>query len=415
MNDIERQLKELGERAAEQVTYREVPRARIVRRARMRRTFTIAAPVVAATLLVAIVYPRVDLGTGEARSSVNLAAAAAATQSAGTARFEFDVEMGFSGRTSASRARGEVDFDSRRSYLRVVTSGIADVPEAELIIDGRTVFQRVVGGDAKWYKTRVDMGRASGPFASSDPSEFFGYLESVSKDITDLGQEELDGVTVTHLRAVLDMDALRSGGFPATFDIRYEPMDVWIDAENRLRQMTSAASSDGMDMRFTLRFSDFGVPVDIALPSSEDITDEPPEWPGTELIEEEVGPGVVGEEPGGLDEFGIEETAFLTGPEGIHGPNVLLAFAGDSPVMSCVHSLPGDATSAAIVHESSGRSVVTIGAGGLRPTGDTGVSGGCPGSIAKEDADALLADPSRYVLRIATGDGVTELPLQLAE
>ena len=405
MNDVERRLRELGDRTAQDLTYREVPRRRIVRRARMRRAAIVAAPVAAVVLFAAVAYPRLG-SSGDRRTgvpvSVDLAAAAEATQDAGSARVEMSMRMEFGGRTVAADAKGEVDFDDARSHFRVAGVGAhAMAGEFEVVSIGRSLFQRPVG-DAKWVRTTVDGPTGRSPFGT-DPDELFTYLESVSEDVTSLGEEIVDGVPVTHLRATIDTSALED--VPSTAAVRYDPIDVWIDDANRVRKMALDATVDGPEasgistMSMTTRFWDFGVPVDVTAPPPEDVTDEPPSTPGgpgTELI--------------GGDSSGSGDSITMVMGEGrVDEPYLEVDSNDPSFIEVCVYSVR-PVTEAALTHGPSGRRIIVF-----EPVPSDGHFAGshrvacAGGAITQADVERLVDDPTNFSLSVRRRDGSSEI------
>ena len=411
MNEIERQLRDLGERTSQEVTYGEVPGRRIVRRARRRRVLSVAVPVLAAVLLATVVYPRIDLGSGGGLGPVNLAAAAGATEGAGTARLDMEFSMEMPGRASTTKGTGEVDFEGARSYVRFTAPEASGAQVFEVLSIGSSTYQRVAGAEpeAKWMKVRTPDGLESTgatPFASLGPTAFLAYLESVSNDITDLGREEMDGVSVTHLRAALDASLFAPAEAAFGMELDLEPMDVWIDDRNRLRRMTFGISTDDITMSITMGLSDFGFPVDIEAPRPEDVTDEPPdsdEWQG-------LGPVGV-ESPDGGD-FGVSDAFYVYGSDGRMSPNLLVASAPEPFDTLCMQMLPEGTRNVSLVHVSTGRIVATIHKHDFKPVTDTGLSGACmPGGLPEEDGETLVDDPTQYELRLDRKTGLEVIGL----
>ena len=398
MDDIERRLKDLGDRTAQEVTYREVPRRRIVRRARVRRGLTLAAPVVAVVLFAAVAYPRLDSTGGRGVPvAVDLAAAAEATENAGSARVEFSMSVDFETTSFTTTAVGEVDFDDARSYLRGTNEDASGgAGEFEVIMIGNLSFERA-GGDPKWTKTELDMPAGTTPFGTGT-DELFTYLESVSEEVVSLGEEVLDGARVTHLSATIDTSALSE--MPQSEGMRFEPIHVWIDDANRVRKLTFGMSIEGPDpsmngtSSMTMRFWDFGVPVDVTAPDPDDVTDEP----------------LKGFDSGGSGSVGATvstpETQFVHGKHGPADPFLTLTGYGDPrSELVCVQGMPQGATGATLVHEKTFE-IVAIFAPRKGRGSSLGVACAPPG-FGHADVDALLGNPSEYLLRIERQRGPT--------
>lgn len=396
MNDIERKLRDLGERTSEAVRHGEVPRGRIVRRARRRRAMVVGVPTVVAVVLAAVVLPRLDLpgrdGTDEGRV-VELAAVASATEEAGTARLELEMALDMGDDPTTMRGIGVVDFENVRS--RMFLEQTAFTPRVEMVSIGSTVFTRVLDedgvGEPQWTKTDVPNGAAASP-ALGDPSDFLSYLEG-THDVTDLGDETLDGDPVTHYRAEMEAPS----AVPEGLEFDLEPMHVWVDEEGRLRRLTFGATSDDAgSMHMEMRLWDFGVPVEIEAPDPEDVSDEP--FPGSSFRQ-----NVTPEAPDGeLNEFGVDEVYTLTGEEGSSGPHVLVTIAGDS-VGVCISMAPPGTSRAMLFEAGSDEAIVAVSVD--RTESNPYKRGGCMGSGLPADlADRMRTDPEQFELRFERED-----------
>jgi hypothetical protein len=110
----------------------------------------------------------------------------------------------------------------------------------------------------------------------SDPSQYFGYLNAISKaGIQDLGKQTIHGVETTHYRAQLDLNKL-TGAVPAAdraataqivpalqqqTHVSQIPIDVWIDSTDHVRRIAlseSSKSSQNVSFSLTTDFSDYG-------------------------------------------------------------------------------------------------------------------------------------------------------------
>lgn len=397
MHDIERKLRDLGERTSERVRYGEVPRGRIVRRARLRRGLVVGAPVVAAVLLAALVFPRLDLPgrDGEDRV-VELAAVASATEGAGTARIEIEMISDIGDDPRTIRGIGVVDFENVRSRVFMEQTGYTQ--RMEIVSVGSSVFMRILDedgvGQPQWYETEMPDGAVASPALGGDPSDFLAYLKGVSHDVTDLGEETLDGVPVTHYRAemeVPDFGASAPGG--EEFDL--EPMDVWVDEEGRLRRFTFGATSDGAgSMHMDMRLWDFGTPVEIEAPDPDDVTDPSP-YSGQGSVGNEIGSGGA--------------VTMIMGEGRIDTPYVEVDTQDPRIIEACVHS-PRPVTSATLVHKPSGRLVFVFSP--VRSDGH--FTGPLPVAcvehpITHADVEALIEEPTEFTLSVERSDGSNEI------
>ena len=108
-----------------------------------------------------------------------------------------------------------------------------------------------IKGDAKDL-SQADAGRLSqfGSFAGTDPRDVFGVPESRLGSIEAVGSEKVRGVETSHYRATVDTAKLAKlipaeqrqslGGIDQTAaqaGLSELPLDVWIDADQRVRKL----------------------------------------------------------------------------------------------------------------------------------------------------------------------------------
>jgi hypothetical protein len=90
----------------------------------------------------------------------------------------------------------------------------------------------------------------------ADPSQFLDYLRASSGDVVALGSESVDGVSTTHYRATIqlsrilerlpsDQQAAARAALEKLGDSGSIPVDVWVDAQGRVRREQLAISSSG--------------------------------------------------------------------------------------------------------------------------------------------------------------------------
>ncbi|MDQ3952190.1 MAG: hypothetical protein M3279_04390 [Actinomycetota bacterium] len=408
MHDVERELKDLGERVGREVTHGAVPARRIARRARLRRAVAVSVPTVAAVLVAAVAYPGISRLTrdgGAERGTGDLAFATAATEEAGSARVELTVEMTVDGRAATTRATGELDFERVRSHLVTEEIGPTESGRVEMITIGDRVFQRRLGGPGggspKWIAADVPGGGAFG--AGAGPADFLAELDSMADDVTRVGEEELGGVPVVRYRAVVDPDAGGStlARLAERGDVEFDPMDVWVDELGRLRKLTFGSTvGDESTMRMTMTLSDFGIPVNVAAPDPEDVTDD------LQALESESSDS--GMTAGKSFSDFSTDTNLVFGEEHLWEPFVTVNIDDTGTALVCVQALSG-MTRAVVVHEPTGDAVATF-----APRRGRGTVGCAPPGIAHEDVDALLREPSEYTLRVEVERG-PDVVVALAE
>jgi hypothetical protein len=227
----------------------------------------------------------------------------AATDAAGSARFEMTVSTGdadsaleitSTGGFDGTRMTMEVDFGA--ALAGALGSTDAPLPDGidepmRLVADGSTIYLRVPVLDAPldtpgWLSaTAEDLGAAGGPlgFAGgvTDPSQLLDTLRSVAGDVEEVGSDDVRGVATTHYRAALDLARalaqLPDGGSPLLEhqleDLGTElddvPVDLWVDADGLARRLVLEVGDLGA---LTVELFDYGEPVEIDVPAPEETT-----------------------------------------------------------------------------------------------------------------------------------------------
>ncbi len=239
-----------------------------------------------------------------------IAASAAATTDAGTARAAYTMKMtglaGASGGVTAT-GTGAVDFATRSSALRMHMT----VPQAGMTIDmserlvGTTIYMHsplLSGATGKpWIKVDLEkFGKAAGldigaamSTGGSDPTQMLAYLNAASDSIDTVGTEDVRGTETTHYHVVVDLlkiaDTVPAGKRAAvrrTFRHEVElvgtrtlPIDVWIDSQGLVRRehmdfsMQPPTATAPVEMEMTIDYFDFGAPVHVVPPPAGQVTD----------------------------------------------------------------------------------------------------------------------------------------------
>jgi hypothetical protein len=432
MSDIERRLKELGERAGSigGIT----PPASLPRRARIRRVAT----ALGAVSLLAIAGVGGYFGVrnlGEpayrlAQADV-LSLAAAATEQQGSAKATFEMSMRFESEEFSAdtdmTGTGELDFRARAAHMVMEVTGMpfgepggaASGGVESIYLDGvQYTRETSSGSEGQWRKIELPEGSSNSIMAlpgtdQGDPSQFIDSLRTVSGDIQDLGTESLDGVVVTHYRAILDKDRMLDSISAADSDhdleeqmesIEFEPMDVWVDDAGLLRKMRFAVAASGepvpsqrfsMHMTMSMSLYDYGVPVDITAPdpsevsSSESVIDEQmSDLPGTTTAE-----------------FESSESRMVQvfGSEGPSGPWLMVPAGEETVGMLCVAKVPADTRMVEVIDETNSRAVARVET--RRSDGSSDDGFGCLDDFKTSEARAILARATDYTLKIISRSG----------
>ena len=257
-----------------------------------------------AALLVALTGALVGCGGGGAPDLSGVAQAAQKTEDAGTARFELSVDA--EGASSLS-AEGAVDYERQRARMSMdlgslggLLGGQSSASEdlaLDVIIDGKVFYMRfpllseLVGKGRPWLKmdleqlaeqSGADLGQLD-QLSQLDPSQALTYLRGAG-EFSEVGDEDVRGVPTTRYEGTID---LRAAVDEAPADQRKQleqllegsgvselPAEAWIDGDGYLRKLTldfSALAEAPFSMAMEL--FDFGGPVELDLPSDDEVTD----------------------------------------------------------------------------------------------------------------------------------------------
>lgn len=291
----------------------------------MRRLSLLAAPVVALCLVAS--------GCGGSSGTIpelaSLTQVANSSASTDTAKFALTFEMSLPGADKALSfdAEGGFDTPAKRSQMTIDLSSLAalmkqfgsslggkftgDLGDAsdwklEAITDGDVVYLQFpliakelpdgktwVKGSAEDFSKSDTSGLDQfGSLSGMDPRDVFGFLKAVSGSIEAVGSEEVRGVATSHYRATLDPakltelvpaeqrealggvdDAARQAG------IAELPLDVWVDAENRIRRLSieldakMPGSDESLQASFVIELYDYGTPLELELPPADQVAD----------------------------------------------------------------------------------------------------------------------------------------------
>jgi hypothetical protein len=110
-----------------------------------------------------------------------------------------------------------------------------------------------------------------------DPREQLQLLIA-SDNVHKIGTEKVNGVDTTHYAAELTSDDLaKESKLDATTRDQLQKayssaglgkigVDVWVDSDDQARRFVTTAPTSAGDVRMTLDFTDYGKPLDIAVP-----------------------------------------------------------------------------------------------------------------------------------------------------
>jgi hypothetical protein len=234
-------------------------------------------------------------GNDAAVSIKTLQAAASNTQAAESSRYTMDLTVDVDGESVTITVDGVMAGDGKTGELHISMPVVGSIEER--VVDG-VIYMNLgsfPGAPAdvagKWVELDPSQlaGGALGDLAdqteNSSPTQGLEYLQGLSGDVQDLGQEDVDGVATTHYRASIDYAKVLDKLPNATQEQRdalsklgVVPADVWIDGQDRVVKMHMTIDASGFGAgagtaELTMQLSDFGIPVDVQPPPADQTVD----------------------------------------------------------------------------------------------------------------------------------------------
>jgi hypothetical protein len=195
-------------------------------------------------------------GSDAAVSIKTLQAAVSNSQAEQSSRFTMDLSLDVAGEPVSITADGVMSGDGKNGELKVSVPVVGTIEER--VVDG--VIYMNLGSfpgapsqlDGKqWVKLdpaalQQDgmLGDLAGQTGTNSPQQGLEYLQGLSGDVQDLGQETVAGEPATHYKASIDytkvLDKLPDAS-PAVRDalgkLGTVPADVWINGQDRVVKM----------------------------------------------------------------------------------------------------------------------------------------------------------------------------------
>ena len=257
------------------------------------RFSAIAATAGALVLALALVGCGGSGGGSAAKPTNAIEAAALKTSQAGSVRTDFTISSpgGVAG-TGSGVFNGGKD---RSGQLTMNITADGRQVAVDTVIVGNTIYvrsplisQRLPGGK-QWVK--VDLQQAAkaanvdlGTLLSSNPSPAgaLAYLQG-SSAIKKLGSERVGGVPTTHYRVVVDLQQAADRASSADRRALEQaikavgtttlPVEVWVDSQGYVRKIEYQSGASGQSADVTMEMHDFGSPVPIRAPATNDVVD----------------------------------------------------------------------------------------------------------------------------------------------
>lgn len=241
------------------------------RRRRRRVGFAVGAVLVVAGAASAAVLVN---GDEPAEAGYSLSAATAEATAAHTATMHMTVSMGSLGTVEGDFA---IDNDAQlaRASMDVAGSSITMVIDAA----GGAAYVQMPDGLADGAWMRLDMGDLGdfGGFGDqplSNPLDIAPLLDQASS-VEDLGIVDVDGESLKHYEVgidVADVTASLPTALPEGLDLADTLVyDVYVDGAGNLRKLSFSLDLLGETSTYDITITDLGGPVDISIPSPDEV------------------------------------------------------------------------------------------------------------------------------------------------
>jgi hypothetical protein len=246
---------------------------------------------VALTLVASLAAILALASCGDTVSLNPVAKAAERTEGLGGMRISTFGTVQAAGEEVRYSGSGIFDTDTNSGRLTVNTrTGDGAQERSVEIVEGTVVYirspslERALPSGKHWVK--VDVKKLASKVGvnldqitvSSSPLTTLEQLRKSSKSIMRAGRDEIRGVSAAHYRVVVDPSKALPRKFIDEFDPRYKPVDVWVDAERRVRRMTMSLSvatdaNERGQMDMGMELYSFGVHADVQPPPDDQVID----------------------------------------------------------------------------------------------------------------------------------------------
>ncbi len=237
-------------------------------------------------------------GSGDAAVSIEtLQAAASNSQAAASSRFTMDMDFDIAGEPTTITVDGVMAGDGKNGELNISMPIVGSIEER--VVDG-VIYMNLgsfpgapsaVAG--KWVKVDPEqLEQHDGTFGdladqaeSNSPNQGLEYLQGLSGDVEQVGDDTVAGQHATHYRASIDYTKLVDDLPDASAETRDAlaklgtvPADVWIDDNDRVVKMhltmdVGAFGAGAGTAEVSMEITDFGVPVDVQAPPEDQVVD----------------------------------------------------------------------------------------------------------------------------------------------
>ena len=252
----------------------------------------LGAAAIAAAVAAVLVVVLTSGNSTPSLGSNTIARAASVTSGAPGYRFSLTLGVTAAGQSISVQAAGSATDRPQQELSMTMTSG------GEAIQAVEAPPWEYVSVNGTWYKINRDVvqqtiGDGGVTPAGSDPSQLLAFLGATGT-VTTVGSAQIGGVATTHYHAVTYLDRYaatvpaseRQAASAAMATLQQEtgvttlPIDVWIDAQHRVRQIVISLSgicpqAGSASVTITMDLFDYGPQPTPAIPSdATDLTSE---------------------------------------------------------------------------------------------------------------------------------------------
>jgi hypothetical protein len=215
-----------------------------------------------------------------------------AVRDAKTAHLSMTMSMHSKGISFDMSVKGATDFATQETTMTMSFLGI----DLEMVSDGKTIYVHIpdggeLPGAAKpWVAAPLEQAGSSLGGADS-ATGMIDALRGIGKTVDDLGTEEVNGVTAHHFHTSFSIkDAIAAAPESQRAEVEQGlqqlgalgddemPVDAWITDDGiPVRQVMTFEGSNGvsalagMQMKVTVDLSDFGAPVKVEVPPTDQV------------------------------------------------------------------------------------------------------------------------------------------------
>ena len=241
--------------------------------ARRRRSWLAAGAAVIAAGAVGAAL--VLSGGGGGAPQTALARAADVTANVPGYRFTMTMNVSAAGQNIVMSVNGRFN---TRPLSGTMTMALAGRQITELVVPPY-VYMRLPSGSTVWQRISLGALATSSAAAGVDVQQTISFLRTVGT-VTTVGAEVIDGVPTTHYHAVIDVSRLaaalplpKGSSTSAAFSAFEQalgggglPLDVWLDAQSRVRQLTMSMQAASASFTMTMQLRDYGPQAAVSAP-----------------------------------------------------------------------------------------------------------------------------------------------------